>query len=256
MRFGCCVTSDLIDIAADAGYDYVEAPVATLLPEMPDESFRGAQARLAGSPLPLEVWNELLPQDLKVCGPSVDWPRAARYVNTAVRRAASAGGSVLVFACGPARSIPPDFDVEDALGQLTDFLRVCCAVGRGRGVIVGVEALSAACTNLINSIPEAMELARSVAAPEVGVLPSCHHMGSQCQSALDVVDAAEWLAHAHISVHDLAAAEEGRSFPGEFVQALKRADYDGRVSVEGPWTEPVRQLPQSLAALRHLCNDP
>jgi len=49
VRFGCCVTPVLIETAAAAGYDYVELPVASVMPERPEPEF--ARSRF-GAPGP------------------------------------------------------------------------------------------------------------------------------------------------------------------------------------------------------------
>ena len=252
MRFGCCVGVELIGAAADAGYDFVELPAAAVEPEKPEAEIAQVQERLAGAAIKPEVWDSLLPAELKVCGPSVEWPRVARYVNTALRRIAAAGGSVIAFDCGEVCSIPDDFDREEARGQMSDFLRVVGVVGRTHGMIVGIEPVSTGRSDLVNSLPQATEVARLLDMPEVGVLPNCAQMKSEDQSPLDVVDAAAWLAHVHMSAADLEAGGGASEWTRDFIEALRLADYDGRISVEHDWAEPERELRSALESLRDL----
>jgi len=253
MRLGCCVSPELVEAAAHAGYDFVELSAAALLPEEPEERFLPVRERLAGAPVTAEVWELSPPTEVKICGPRVDWPRAARYVNTAIRRAAAVGGSVVAFACGECCDAPADFSRESALGQVTDFLRVIGAVARRYGVIVGIEPLDAECSVLVNSLPDAADLAREVNMPDVGVLPNCSHMAAQGHSPFDVVDAAGWLAHAHVSMADLAPARGGHDPAGEFVEALGMADYDGRIGVQADWMDSGEQMKHALELLRRCC---
>jgi len=155
------VGSELIEAAADAGYDFVELPVETVQPERPEAEFHRVQEGLAGAPIRLDAWNCFPSAELKVCGPSLDWPRLARYVNTSLRRIAALGGSVVAFNSGASRSIPEDFDPGEARAQVSDFLRLCSATARAHALILGIEPLVLGQSNLINSLPEAVEFARS-----------------------------------------------------------------------------------------------
>ena len=254
MRFGCCVSAELMEAAADVGYDFAELPVAVLCPEKPESEFLPVQQRLHAAGIKPEVWNLDLPIELNICGPSVDWPRVARYVTTALRRAAAVGGSVVAFPCGACSKIPKSFKRADALAQLTDFLRVCGTLARKHALIVGVEPLSAECSDLINSVPQAMDLARRTDMPEVGVLPNCFHMAIEAHSFLDVVDAAAWLAHVHIAAADLDPEPVGRGTAREFLEALRMAEYDGRIAVQGDWTVPHEDMGRALESLRRCCH--
>lgn len=253
MRLGCFVSPDLIEPAADAGYDFVELPAAVLLPEEPEETFAPVRERLTSGSVEAEVWDLSPPSQVAVCGPSVDWPRAARYANTAIRRAASVGGCVVTFACGECCDLAGGFAHESAVEQITDFLRVAAAVGRSYGLIVAVEPLAPGSSALVNSLPEAAELARQVNMPEVGVLPNCLHIAEQAQSAFDVVDAASWLAHAHVSLADLQPTPTADDAAKEFVKALRLADYDGRLTVQADWREPKKEMRRAIELLRRCC---
>jgi sugar phosphate isomerase/epimerase len=234
MRFGCCVGPDQIGLAADAGYHYVELPIGAVLPERPEVEFRPLRDRLLAAPLRAEAWRFHLPGDLKIAGPSVDWPRAARYAYTAVRRAAELGGAVLAFCSGRAREVPAAFPPEEALQQLSEFLHVCGAAARSHGLVIGIEPLHFDHSNIINSLPEALALARRVDMPEIGVLPNTSCMIAEGHCPLDVVDAAEWLAHVHISA-PLPSSPPQEVALREFAHALHLADYDWRVSVTNGW---------------------
>lgn len=255
MRFGCCVGPEQVQLAAEAGYDYVELPISAVLPERPEADFRPVRDRLLAAPLKAEAWRFHLPGDLKIAGPSVDWPRVARYAYTAVRRAAEAGGAVLAFCSGRAREVPADFPAEEALHQLSEFLRVCGAAAHSHGMIVGIEPLRFDHSNIINSLPEAVALARRVDMPEVGVLPNAACMIAEGHSPLDVVDAAEWLAHVHVSAARPASGVQEAELR-ELAHALALADYDWRISVTDGWNDPRVEIGPALQRLRRLFEEP
>lgn len=252
MRLGCCVTPDLIDAAAAAGYDYVELPVSAVLPERPETEFEPVREQLRSAPLKPEAWQFLLPPELKVAGPDVDWPRVARYAYTALRRISDVGGAVVAFGSAAGRCVPEGFSTHSALDQITEFLRVCAASARSRGLIIGIEPLSQSRCNVINSVPEAVRLARTVNLPEVGVLPDAFHMAADGHSPLDVVDAAEWLAHVHIPPAEAIPGDD--TWTREFAEALRMADYDWRVSVQSDWAE-LQDMTRALERVREYFGD-
>ncbi len=230
MRFGCCANLEQLDAVAEAGYDYAELPIAALVPERPESEFAPVRERLLASPVKAEVWRMHLPDDLKITGPEVDWPRLARFAYTALRRASAVGGAVIAFCSGPSRCIPEGFSRDEAANQTAEFLRICGTAARSQGLIVAVEPLERRHTNLINSLPEAVEFARQVGLPEVGVLPNITAMLDEGHSLLDIVDAAQWLAHVHL-LAALITSPEHADAAADLRSALRLADYDWRISV-------------------------
>ncbi len=240
MRFGCCVTSvEEMHAVAEAGYDYAELPIAALLPERPESDFAPVRGRLQSSPVKAEAWRLHLPEDLKITGPEVDWPRLARFAYTSLRRASAVGGAVIAFCSGPSRCVPEGFSREEAAHQVAEFLRICGTAARTQGIVVAIEPLARCHTNLVNSLPEAVESARRVGLPEVGVLPNVAAMLDDGHSLLDIVDAAQWLAHVHVPA-GLLASSGSADATAELTSALRLADYDWRVTItDAPVADPA-----------------
>jgi len=249
MRYGCCVGLEGMDAAADAGFDFVELPISVLLPEKPEADFTPVRDRLLASRIKPEAWRFDLPAEVKVTGAAVDWPRLARYAYTALRRAAEVGGAVAGFCSGPSRHVPKGFPGDEAMRQLSEFLRICGAAARSQGVMVAIEPLGAEYCNIVNSLPEAVSLARQVNMSEVGVLPNISHMIAEGQSLLDMVDAAAWLAHVHICA-DLVSSPQEETVVAELVGALRMADYDWRISITDQRKDRASDLRPFLESLR------
>lgn len=256
MRLGCCVGPDQIAAAADAGFDFVELPIAAVLPEKPESEFRPFRDALSAAPIKPEVWRSFLPAELKVTGASVDWPRLARYTNTALRRIAQVGGAVLTFGSAAARRVPEGFTRNESLGQVTDLLRVCGAAARANALLVAIEPLSAARCNLLNSLPEAVSLARHLNLPEVGIAPSLHDMLADGHSAFDLVDASEWISHVHVSAYDLLPPSSEERPLRDFAEALAVADYDGRISAQLDESPTRQDLELAYESLCHCFQEP
>jgi hypothetical protein len=247
MRFGCCTNLDFVEAAAEAGFDFVELAAAELCPERPESEFERTRDRLRAASAKPEVWDLCLPAGARVCGPTVDWPRVSRFVNTAIRRMVAVRGAVVALMCGQCCEIPDGFPEADARMQLSDFLRVCAAVARAQGLIVGLEPGHRERRQLIESLPEAMALVQELDMPELGVLPNCREMTEGDHSLFDVADAGAWLAHVHVSMDDLEEGPNGHF--RDFVQALTLAEYGGRISVQGDWQD-AGDLAQARRLLR------
>ena len=255
MRFGCCVTPALIRVAGDAGCDFVELPADTVCPERPEAEFRRVQEELSGASIGLEVWSRFPSPEIRICGPSAEWPRLARYANTALRRIAALGGSVVALNSCESWAIPEGFDQAEARAQMLEFVRMCTAAARGHGLILGLEPSGAGASDPVGSLPQAVELARLANAPEVGVVPNSSRLRAEGESAFDVTDAGLWLAHVHIAAADLAPAGTPGDSARELAEALRLADYDGRIAIQGDWSDPERQLRESLELARSLWAD-
>lgn len=250
MRIGCCAGLDKIDVVQEAGYDYIEPPVGTVLPERPESEFEAVLAAMAGYTIRPEAWNCLVPGDIKLTGPSVDLYRIERYLRTAFSRIAKLGGEVVVFGSGGARNIPEGFDVTMARGQILEFIALCGAVAGEHSLTIAIEPLNRKESNVINSVAEAVEFAEMAARPEVKALADLYHIDEEHEPLSHVARAGSYLAHCH-------TADTGRYAPGSgaydhvgFFRAMKEAGYDKRVSIECGWNDFDSELKPTLHFLR------
>lgn len=234
MRLGCCAPPERASVAARSGFAYLEPRVGALAPQESDESFAPIGAALTQLPLTCEAFNVFLPADLSVVGPGVDWPALQGYVCRALTRAAGVGGRVVVFGSGASRRRPDDWDAERTREQLVAFCRLCADTAQGLGLTVVIEPLFTKATNTVNSVEEAVRLAREAGREEVAVLADLFHMAMEREPMQNLVAAAPLLRHVHVPVPDeLAQNPEGPGFDHrEFFRTLKRMGYDGRISVE------------------------
>ena len=253
MQFGFCAAAEQAGIIRAAGYDYLEwALSATLEPERPAPDVLPALwNELNGGTLRPEAFNVFLPGDLKIVGREVDEARQERYVQAAFARAAAFGGKVVVLGSGRSRSIPDGFSRREAEGQFITFLQRCGPAAQAQGVTVVIEPLNTGECNFINSVAEALEIARAVKHPAVRVLSDLYHVAWEGQSLEETRTAAGWLHHVHV------AGAEGRRVPSKadveylspFFRVLKEMDYGGRISVEGSVQDLAREAPEALETL-------
>jgi sugar phosphate isomerase/epimerase len=249
-----------LELIAALGFDYVE-PALSRLAASSDAEVAATRDRLRTAGLRAEAMNWFVPPEIKLTGPDVDDARVGAWIERALAIAESFGARVVVFGSPGARSFPDGFPKERAQQQLVAFLRRCAAViaEHGYGMVIGIEALRRPESNIVNRIGEAVELARAVDRPQVRINVDFYHLTFEHEDPAVVVGAAPWIAHVQIA--DPRARGFPRSTAGEpryaqFFQALRRAGYAGRVSIEGISRDLAADAPASLAFLREISAAP
>jgi sugar phosphate isomerase/epimerase len=252
MRFGCCVGLDRMQRVQDAGYDYIELTVGTVKPEQADSEFEPVRELLDSFDIRPEAWNCLLPGSLKMVGLEVDLYRAERYLRTAFQRIEEVGGETVVFGSGGARRVPDGFPMDEARDQLCEALTLAGQVAGAYGITIALEPLASTATNIINTLPQGADLVKRVDHPFVRLLADLQHMVDEGEptsviGALDVE-----IVHAHTADTDRLYPGSGSYPTREFIQALKAAGYDDRLSVECVWRDFDTECPKALEFLREL----
>ncbi|HEV8635240.1 MAG TPA: sugar phosphate isomerase/epimerase family protein [Chloroflexota bacterium] len=260
MRIGRLIESlDLLEGAADWGYDYAEVVPWLLGPDEDDaEAESAVRARIRAAPLPVATMCGFLPdperKGLMVVGPRVDRERLRGYTTRVFDRMQRLGIDVIGFGSGGARTVPEGFPVDRALGQVRDFLRMCADLGERRGVRVAVEPYNRRDSNLLNTVPEALRVVRELDRHGVRLMADFFHMRLNGEELDELELAGPYLIHAHI-------AEPGRGHPETtpadhraFVAALRRAGYDGRLTQTGALPA-YRSPAEAAAALKRAALD-
>jgi sugar phosphate isomerase/epimerase len=250
MKFGVCAPLEEAAFLKDAGYDYIELTVVSLMPEKSDEECGEILRRAAASPLPAEAFNVFLPGDLKITGPEVDEGRVERYLRSSLKRVADLGGRVVVFGSGGARRVPDGFPQERAWEQLRGFLHKAADCAEEFGVVLAIEPLNTKECNIINSVSEAVRLSDEVNRPSVKVLADMFHMVVDGEPLESVTVAGNRLAHVHVADTDRLYPGSGRNDFRAFFRALKSIGYDARVSIECRWGDFKAEAPKALEFLR------
>jgi sugar phosphate isomerase/epimerase len=254
MQYGVCCGPEAARVAARAGFDYVEMGVGSLLkPRENSGAFAAALEETRAAGLPCPVLNVFVPGDLKITGENVDPAALKQYVTTAFQRAQEAGVRVIVFGSGAARRIPDGFDPVRAHGQIVEFCRMLAPIAAEHGVTVAIEPLCRKECNVLNTVRECGELAREVNHPAVRLLVDSYHLLIDRDSMEDIVRYGDLLAHVHV------ATVPNRFAPGleecdlrPFFDALAKAGYTGRVSIEGKIPDPPNDLPKALSVMKEL----
>jgi len=231
------------------GYAYVEESVGGfLVPKESEEKFAEKFARFKEADFPIYACNSFLPSSLKSVGPDPRHNEIIAYCETAFKRANMAGIKVIVFGSSGSRNIPEGFDREQAELQFVQLLKRMGPVAKKFDIVVCVEPLNRKESNFINSLSEGAEIVSLVDHPNIRLLADIYHMTREGESPEEIIKAGRYLRHCHI------AENKERTPPGKakddftgYLQALKRINYAGRISVECRWKDLSEELPIAIA---------
>lgn len=251
MRFGVCTSIDQAGLLADLGFDYVEVHAGSL-GAMEEAEFAAFCQTNAAAPIHAEAANCLFPGEIRLTGPDVDPDTLRAYARKVMSRLGQAGIRVVSFGSGGSRSVPEGFSRETAWQQLIEAGRILAQEAAEAGVVVGLEPLRPAESNIINTLAEGMQLVQQVNHPNFRLLCDYFHVAQGGGNPGDAALCGTLLAHLHMAKVD----DRGCMYPGDgfdympFWQALRTAGYDGRISFEGTCTDFTSGLPGVLAVLK------
>lgn len=239
---------------SEAGCDFFEFGVGMLCPESPKSLFEGFKDVLSNYSLRADCFNSFIPADLKVTGPNVDKDRLNNYLSNATERAAELGGEIIVFGSGGARHVPEGFSRKRAHDQILEFLEAAANYAREHGLVIAIEPLNRAETNMINSIAEAVRFADELMQPEVQVLVDFYHQMLEGEAFDEIVRAGERIVHVHVADTDRLYPGSGEYDYQRFAESLADAGYNKRVSVECNFRDFDAEVPQSIQFLHEVFN--
>ena len=234
MEIGLLVGNlDQLEDVAAWGYDYAEISPGLLgIDEAAGTLEQKTLEQIQASPVPVKAMCGFVNR-LKVVGPEVDNPRVRDYVVRLFDAMQQVGVSVIGYGSGGSRFVPDGFSRDRALEQVNDFLQMCADLGEPRGVQVALEPYNYDDANLINTIPEGVEMVQKVNRSAIQLMADFFHMRLNGESFDTLAAAGPYLIHGHI-------AEPGRGRPqttpaehAAYLQALCETGYYGRVTQTG-----------------------
>lgn len=226
-----------VETVAGCGYDYIEPALSKAVALSP-EALAAARQDVQASGIRVETMNWFLPgSDIKLTGPTVDREQVRAYLEKSLALAEIFGAKVIVFGSPGARTVPDGFPREKAWAQLADFLRLASQVitAHGYGMVIGIEALRKPETNIVNSVAEALRLAREVNDPRVRLNVDFYHLAFEKEDTDVVLQAGPLIAHVQISdpvQRGFPKDDAGEPRYRRFFDNLRKIGYRGRISVE------------------------
>ncbi len=237
-----------------AGYDFIEPGLSKAV-ALPEAEFRTASDRIRADGIRVAAMNWFVPGSVKLTGPDVDPAKARDYAERALALAHGLGARAIVFGSPAARTVPDGFSPETAWAQLVDFCHTCADIieKHGYAIRIGIEHLNRGETNIVNTLADALRMAREVNRPPIGVTLDFYHLMVEKEDVDLVLQAKGLVAHVQL------ADPDGRKFPypdadipgfQRFFENLRTIGYDGGISIEANVGSLDTDLPAGLAALK------
>ena len=245
MKIGACLSSvEKWKLAAQIGYDYVEANFSKIA-AMTDDEFEEAKALLSEIGIRAEVCNGFFPGGFLLYAYDPVTQTATkqfeeiketvyRYTHHGFARAKQLGTTIVVIGSGGPRRIPEDLSAELALQQLGEIFSICADVAAEYGIVVTIEPLNQKETNVINTLSESLDWMEKIGHPNISAMVDFYHLLAE-NEPMSVLDrAGVRLRHVH-----LCRADRYSCTPADcddllpLVQYLKTIGYDARISFEG-----------------------
>lgn len=237
-----------------AGYDFIEPGLSKAV-ALPEAEFRAASDRIRADGIRVAAMNWFVPGSVKLTGPDVDPAKVRDYAERALALANGLGARAIVFGSPAARTVPDGFSPATAWDQLIDFCRTCADIIENHGypIRIGIEHLNRGETNIVNTLADALRMARDVDRPQIGVTLDFYHLMVEKEDVDLVLQAKGLVAHVQL------ADPDGRKFPSpdadipgfqRFFGNLRTIGYDGGISIEANVGSLDTDLPAGLAALK------
>lgn len=255
MRFGNCIGINdyaKIKIMAEAGFDYVELPVASAY-NAPQADIDRFADELEKYNLKCEAVNFLFAGGIKLTGEEANPKEIRDYLSTLFSKTKNFGYEIVVLGSGGARKISENFPKERAIGQIVSLCRdILCEFAEQYNFSIGIEELNYDETNIINLVSEAKTVADMVNHPRCKILLDFYHIALNKDDISSMASLGADIIHTHI------ANPHKRYYPFSndntdykiFFEALKKAGYNARMSIEGNIQHDFQQ--DSIHSLEYL----
>jgi sugar phosphate isomerase/epimerase len=232
---------DVFTTAAKMGYDGVEIAAFTLAESVEEiDTTRRAEIVAAAKNAGVEIvglhWLLAAPPGLHITTPDESiWQRTVDYLKTLIDFCGDLGGTMMVFGSPNQRNVEPPNTQDAAWARFREGLRAIAPVCQSRSVTIGIEALSPAETNIIQTVADAVALADEVAAPGIDIMIDVKAMASMPDGVVGTIE--KFGARAkHVHANDPSKHAPGMGDdPADFrpiLAALADSGYRGWISVE------------------------
>lgn len=234
MRIGVCISFDRMDIAAKAGFDYIEANLSKIS-ELTEKEFDDLLKTVGTLSIPVEAVNGFYPPSLAIVGADRDMKKITDYTQRALTRAAKLGVKIAVLGSGGARTVPDGYPYKTAYNEFLEVLRLCGEIARPLGITVAIEPLRKEEVNLINTVEEGIKLCDAADHPNVKCLADFYHVACNGEGYDAITTAGDKLCHIHIarpSDRKAFRTREDADILNVWLKLLDSVGYDGRISLE------------------------
>lgn len=216
----------------------VESTQRLLSPAVSEETFNNYLSKIAGMKTKLLATNIFIPGNLKVVGPDVDEKAVLTYVESVFTRAEKAGIGMIVWGSAGSRAIPNGFDRTKAKQQFIEMAKRIADLASKYDIILVLENLNRSEVNFINTLEEALDIAKRVDHPNLKLCADIYHMLRENESPGSIEAAGAYIAYSEV------AEKENRTAPGvrgddftPYFTALRNIGYNGPFVIECRWSD-------------------
>jgi sugar phosphate isomerase/epimerase len=159
--------------------------------------------------------------------------KAVDYSKRVADLAAASGAAVMIVAPSPVGKMAPESPPEQEWAWAVEGIQAIADHAASQNVKLCIEAWNRYETHFINRIPQALDLMRAVAKPNVGVMGDTFHMNIDDSNIADAIrEAGPALIHIHFADSNRAAPGQGHTDFVPIMQALKDINYQGYITFE------------------------
>ncbi len=261
MRYGMCTdwaTStkdrpeyDLIRRIKDAGFDYVEFPIA-MIETLSDEDFESLLSILKELDLSCDCCCNFFPGRIKVTGPTRNKEEIDAYLDKAMGRAHRMGTKKIVFGSNNSRNLPEGESLEQGYDELCQTINESVIpYCRKYGITVVLEPLRKQSTNIILTVKDGKYVVDRINKEELRLLADLMHMQYNEESPEDLREVYPLLKHVHVCEMDRILPEDGYSaFLRDALGILKELGYDDTISFEAKGGKSPESLGKALNLIK------
>lgn len=251
MKIGLCCPAVDADVVKQKGGEYTEVNATEIL-QMNEKEFAAFLSRVqAGKVVPLCA-NCLVPGDLPLTGPDVDFDKVRAHAEAVFARLAKIGVKTAVFGSGKAKQVPDGFPMERAWEQLYRVAEIFADEAEKYGQTVVIEGLRRCEVNIVNTIEDVAYYVHRVDRPNVKMLADFFHIAQNGEDFSVIKKYAKEFAHFHIATPDTREMPKAKDadFVKKCMDALREIGYEGTLSYEGAHDDKYTGAEETLALIR------
>ena len=229
----------ICDFAGGVGYQGIEVAPFTLAeraelitPRQRAAIHESAESR--GMEIIGLHWLLMKPPGLYITHPDTGIRReTARYFVELVGLCADLGGKVMVIGSPKQRNLMQGVKREQAMGYAAEVFTPCLELAGKHGVTLAIEPLSTRETDFLMCASDAVELIERIDHPNFRLQLDVKAMSYEYKPIPQIIrESAKYLAHFHVNDPNLLGPGMGEIGYGPIIAALRKAGYDGWLSVE------------------------
>jgi sugar phosphate isomerase/epimerase len=200
MKIGVCIGGENNPLRyREAGFEFVEEQLCSLA-ACSEEEFAQKKALYEQGELEVLATNLFFPSGISLFRDDI-FDYLDEFLPKAAQRAKSLGVGVCVLGSAGQRTPPAGYDFAKANEHIVKVIRYCCDALALYGLKLAIEPLKRGETNVINTVQEGIDAAKSVARENCGFVLDFFHayMNGEDLSTLAVEDVKKYLFHVHIA---------------------------------------------------------